>query len=123
MPRSGQLERRPGARPTGRTDSDGGISAIRGFLPHSLVFTFTIQSPSEALESTRQLKETEPVLTAGRLALVFTLESHNCAKLGLARVTGDLQLVSVTDQDGLVPILCVPHASAPAQVRPGRHRF
>lgn len=111
MPRSGRLERRPGAGPTGRADSDGGISAIRGFLPHGLVFTFTVQSPGEASES------------AGRLALVLTLESHNCAELGLARVTGDPQLVSVTDQDGLVPVLRVPHASAPAQVRPGRHRF
>lgn len=48
---------------------------------------------------------------------------HNRAKLGLARVPGDLQLVSVPDKDGLVPVLRVPHASAPAQVRPRWHRF
>lgn len=33
----------------------------------------------------------------GAWAPVFTLQSHNCTNLGLARVPGDLKLVSVSD--------------------------
>ncbi|KAL8174601.1 UNVERIFIED_CONTAM: hypothetical protein K2H54_049695 [Gekko kuhli] len=82
-----------------------GTGSPRLFCRNSCPFQAPEQTSSKR---TKQISRTAAALTS------FGLELHHGTKLGLSCVPGEIHFVFISHQNGLVAILRIPHAAAPA---------